>query len=111
MMDMGKMFGKIQEVQAKMKEAQEKLGTITADGESGGGMVKAVVNGNKKIISIDVEESLVVVEDKEMMQDLIVAAINLAIDEVDVKVKEEMKKTTEGMLPGGIPGFDLSKMF
>ena len=110
-MDMGKMFGKIQEVQAKLKQAQEQLDTITATGESGGGMVKAVVNGNKRVISIDVEENLVVAEDKEMMQDLIVAAINLAIGEVDIKVKEEMKKTTEGMLPGGIPGFDLSKMF
>ncbi len=111
MLDMGKMFGKIQEVQAKLKEAQEKLGTITAEGESGGGMVKAVVNGKKKVISIEVEENLVNAKDREMMQDLIVAAINAGMDEVEIKVNEEMKKTTEGMLPGGIPGFDLSKMF
>ncbi len=111
MLDMSKMFGKIQEVQAKLKEAQKKLETITATGESGGGMVKVVVNGKKKVISIEVEESLVNGQDKEMMQDLIVAAINMAIDDVEVKANDEMKKTTEGMLPGGIPGFDLSKMF
>ncbi|NJN25820.1 MAG: YbaB/EbfC family nucleoid-associated protein [Cyclobacteriaceae bacterium] len=109
-MDMTNMFGKIQEMQAKMKEAQENLGKITADGESGGGMVKATVNGRKKVLSINVEDSLLNPQDKEMLQDLVVAAINNALQNVEAKSGEELKKTTEGMLPN-IPGLDFSKMF
>ena len=55
MFDMMKMMGKVKELQDKMKEAQEKLVTITATGESGGGMVKATVNGKKQVVSIDVD--------------------------------------------------------
>ena len=73
-------------------------------------MVKAVVNGKKKLISIELEESLIKPEDREMLQDLIVAAVNKAIEEVELKANEEMRKSTEGMMPN-IPGLDLSKMF
>ncbi len=109
-MDMSKMFGKVREMQAKLKEAQENLENITATGEAGAGMVKAVVNGKKKLISIELEESLIKPEDREMLQDLIVAAVNKAIEEVELKANEEMRKSTEGMMPN-IPGLDLSKMF
>lgn len=109
-MDMSNMFGKMREMQTKLKEAQENLDKITAEGESGGGMVKAIVNGRKKIISIVIEESLMTPKDKEMAQDLVVAAINNALQNVELKSNEEIKKTTEGMMPN-IPGLDLSKMF
>lgn len=109
-MDMSNMFGKMREMQTKLKEAQENLDKITAEGESGGGMVKAIVNGRKKIISIVIEESLMTPQDKEMAQDLVVAAINNALQNVELKSNEEIKKTTEGMMPN-IPGLDLSKMF
>lgn len=109
-MDMSNMFGKIQEMQSKMKEVQENLEKITADGESGGGMIKAVVNGRKKVISISIEESLLNPQDKEMVQDLVVAAVNIALQNVESKSNEELKKTTEGILPN-IPGLDFSKMF
>lgn len=109
-MDMSNMFGKMREMQAKLKEAQENLDKITAEGESGGGMVKAIVNGRKKVISIVIEESLMTPHDKEMVQDLVVAAINNALQNVELKSNEEIKKTTEGMMPN-IPGLDLSKMF
>ena len=89
MFDMMKMMGKVKELQDKMKEAQEKLVTITATGESGGGMVKATVNGKKQVVSIDVDPDLVNGNDKEMMQDLVVAAINVALADVDVLAKEE----------------------
>jgi len=104
------MFGKIKEMQAKMKEVQENLDKITAEGEAGGGMVKAVVNGRKKVIEINIEESLMTPDDKDMLQDLIVAAINIALQNVEVKSNEEIKKTTQGMMPN-IPGLDFSKMF
>lgn len=104
------MFGKIKEMQAKLKEVQDNLDHITAEGEAGGGMVKAVVNGRKKIIEISIEESLMTPADKEMVQDLVVAAINIALQNVESKSNEEIKKTTQGMMPN-IPGIDFSKMF
>lgn len=103
------MFGKIKEMQAKLKEVQENLDRITAEGESGGGMVKALVNGRKKVLKIDIEESLLTPDDKTMLQDLVVAAINIALQNVEVKSNEEIQRTTQGMIPN-IPGFDLSKM-
>lgn len=107
MMDMMKMMGKMKEVQAKMKEAQENLVHVKATGESGAGMVKATVNGKKQLVQLDIDNEIINDSDKEMMQDLIIAAVNKAIEEADVKAKEELKKSTEGMLPN-IPGLDLS---
>ena len=109
-MDMSNMFGKMREMQSKLKEVQDNLDHITAEGESGGGMVKAIVNGRKKVISIAIEESLMTPKDKEMVQDLVVAAINIALQNVESKSNEEIKKTTEGMMPN-IPGIAFSKMF
>ena len=107
MFDMMKMMGKMKEVQAKVKEAQENLVHIKVTGESGGGMVKATVNGKKELVSLDIDQDLVKPDDREMLQDLIVAAVNKALQEVEVLAKEELRKSTEGMLPN-IPGLDLS---
>ncbi len=109
MLDMMKMLGKVKEVQAKMMEAQENLGHITAQGEAGAGMVVATVNGKKELIDLNIDDSLFTPDDKDMMKDLIIAAVNKAILDVDVLAKEEIKKSTEGMMPN-IPGFDLSSM-
>jgi nucleoid-associated protein EbfC len=109
MFDMMKMMGKMKEVQARMKEAQDNLVNVRASGESGGGMVKATVNGKRQLISIDVDPSLLKSEDKLVLQDLIVAAVNKAAEEADVLAKEELRKSTEGLLPN-IPGMDLSSM-
>jgi len=107
MFDMMKMMGKVKEMQSKMKEAQEELKELTVEGESGGGMVKATANGNKEITDLIIDESIISKEDKGMMKDLIVAAINKAVAEADIKAKEHIKKSTEGMLPN-IPGMDFS---
>lgn len=109
MFDMMKMMGKVKEVQTRMKEAQDKLVNITASGESGGGMVKAKVNGKKQLIAVDIDPALLKVEDKMVVQDLVVAAVNKATEAVDVLAKEEIRKSTEGLLPN-IPGMDLSSM-
>jgi len=109
MFDMMKMMGKMKEVQARMKESQDKLGTLYATGESGAGLVKAKVNGKKQLITLDVDSSLLKAEDKTILQDLIVAAVNKATEEADVLAKEEMRKSTEGLLPN-IPGLDLSNL-
>ena len=107
MFDMMKMMGKVKEVQGKMKEAQEQLKDIHAEGESGGGMVKAKANGNKELISLEIDDALVNTDDKNMMRDLIIAAVNKAVAEAELKSKDHIKKSTEGLLPN-IPGMDFS---
>lgn len=103
------MLGKMKEVQAKVKEAQEKLADIRVEGEAGGGMVKATVNGQKRLLSLAIDQELVKPEDQQMMQDLVVAAVNKAMEAADLRAKEEMKKHTDGLLPN-IPGMDLGGM-
>lgn len=107
MFDMMKMMGKVKEVQARMKEAQESLVHVRAEGESGAGLVKATVNGKKQLVSLEIDPSLLKETDKVILQDLIIAAVNKASDEADVLAKETLRKSTEGMLPN-IPGMDLS---
>jgi nucleoid-associated protein EbfC len=109
MFDMMKMMGKMKEVQARIKEAQDNLGKLTVTGESGGGMVKATVNGKRQLLSLDIDPALFKPEDKSVLEDLVVAAVNKAAEEAEVKAKEEMKKSTEGLIPN-IPGLDLSGM-
>jgi DNA-binding YbaB/EbfC family protein len=107
MFDMMKMMGKMKEVQARMKEAQDNLVNVRATGESGGGMVKATVNGKHQLISLDIDPVLLKDNDKTVLQDLVVAAVNKASEEANVRAKEELKKSTEGLIPN-IPGLDLS---
>lgn len=109
MFDMMKMMGKLREVQENVKKAQEGLKDISVTGESGAGMVKATVNGNREIINLDIDESIISREDREMMKDLVIAAINKALKEAEAAGREHMKKATEGMLPN-IPGLDLNNM-
>lgn len=109
MLDMMKMMGKMKEVQSRLKEAQDNLVRLRAHGEAGAGMVKATVNGKKQLIQIEIDPSLLKKEDQVIVQDLIVAAVNKAQDEAENLAKEEMRKSTDGLLPN-IPGFDLSGM-
>lgn len=106
-MDIFKMMGQVKEVQAKLKEAQENLGQITATGDAGAGMVTAIVNGKREVISVEVDESLLTPTDKEMLQDLVVAAVNKALREVETKAQETLQQSTSGMF--NIPGLDLSQ--
>jgi nucleoid-associated protein EbfC len=110
MFDMMKMMGKMKEVQAKIKEAQNNLVNIKTTAEAGAGMVSATVNGKKELVSLAIDDSLMKAEDKEMLQDLVIAAVNKATAEVEILAKDEIKKSTDGMLPN-IPGLDLGGMF
>lgn len=101
------MMGKMKDLQEKMKAAQENLKNITVTAEAGGGMVKAQANGQRKLLSVKIDESMILANDTEMLADLIVAAVNKALDEASEKGQEEMKKQTAGMLPN-IPGLDLN---
>src|SRR6185503_5096232 len=107
--DMMKMMGKMKEVQARMKEAQDNLVNVSASGESGGGMVKATMNGKKQLVLLDIDPTILKSDDKIIVQDLIVAAVNKASSEVEILAKEEMRKSTEGLLTN-IPGMDLSSL-
>ncbi|AMM52033.1 MULTISPECIES: YbaB/EbfC family nucleoid-associated protein [Hymenobacteraceae] len=107
MFDMMGMMGKVKEMQAKMKEAQENLKHITVSAEAGGGLVKATASGEKRILKIEIDETLMKPEDREMLSDLVVAAVNKALADAGEKAQEELKKHTSGMLPN-IPGLDLS---
>lgn len=103
MMDM---FGKMKEVQSRMKDAQQNLSAVTETGDAGAGMVKVTVNGLKNVLSIDIDPDLIKPDDREMLQDLIVAATNKAIGAVEVKAREHLRQATEGFLPN-IPGLNL----
>ncbi|GAB3942960.1 YbaB/EbfC family nucleoid-associated protein [Spirosoma harenae] len=107
-MNMFDMFGKMKEVQARMKEAQETLSTVSETGESGAGLVKVTVNGLKNVLKIEIDPDLIKspAEDREMLQDLIVAATNKALANVDVKAREHLREATQGLLPN-IPGLNL----
>jgi DNA-binding YbaB/EbfC family protein len=109
MLDMIGMMGKVKEMQARLKEAQDNLVNVKATGESGGGMVKATVNGKKQLLSVEIDPSLLKKEDQTILQDLVVAAVNKASDEAELLAKEELRKSTEGILPN-IPGLDLSNL-
>ena len=70
-------------------------------------MVKAKANGQRKLLSIEIDPTLLKADNAEMISDLVVAAVNKAMDEASEKGQEELKKQTQGMMPN-IPGLDLS---
>ncbi|MCC5915101.1 MAG: YbaB/EbfC family nucleoid-associated protein [Balneolaceae bacterium] len=108
--NMADMFGRISDIQAKVKEAQERLGEVTVDAEAGGGMVKVVANGKREVISIELDKDIIDPEDKEMLEDLVVAGVNKALEKAEAAGKEKMQDVYKDMMPGGgIPGMDLSK--
>jgi DNA-binding YbaB/EbfC family protein len=107
MFDMMNMLGKVKELQTKMKEAQDNLVYLTETAESGAGMVKVTVNGKKQVIKLEIDPDIVKASERDVMQDLIVAATNKALANIDDKIKEELKKSTQGILPN-IPGLDLT---
>jgi nucleoid-associated protein EbfC len=109
MFDMAAMMSKMQAMQSRMKTAQESLHTVTATGESGAGLVRATVNGHKLVIQLDIDPSLCTPDDRTMLQDLTVAAINKAMTNLDPLIKAHLGKATEGLLPN-IPGMDLGSL-
>jgi DNA-binding YbaB/EbfC family protein len=103
MVNIGNMMKQAQQLQKKMAEAQEKLNSIEVEGVSGGGMVKVLATGKGEIKRIHIDDSLLVKDEKEMMEDLIVAAINDAKQKGEAASQEEMKSVTGGIpLPPGM---------
>jgi len=109
--NMADMFGKLNDMQAKVKEAQEKLGEVTVEADAGGGMVKVKANGKRELISIDIDKDVIDPEDKEMLEDIVVAGVNKALEKAEEAGKQKMQDVYKDMMPGGgIPGMDMSKL-
>lgn len=101
--NMNKMMKQMQKMQRDMTKAQEELMEMTFDATSGGGMVKVTANGKKEILDVEISEEVVDPDDVEMLQDLIIAAINEVLTKIEDTTNEKMGKFTQGMnLPGGM---------
>lgn len=101
MKGMGDMMKQAQKLQARMLKIQEELAEKTVESAAGGGMIKVVATGRQQIVSIRIEKEVVNPEDVEMLQDLILAAVNDALSKSQEMVAAEMGKLTGGLnLPG-----------
>lgn len=104
--NMGNMQGmmkKMQKLQSEMAKLQEDLKTRTIEASAGGGVVTVVANGKKELVSVKIDPSAVDPEDVDMLQDLLLAAVNEAMRKVDEMTEREMGKLTSGMnLPAGM---------
>ena len=100
-----KMLKQLQQMQAKMAKIQEELGEKTVTGTAGGGMVEVVANGHQKVLSVTVKREVVDPADVEMLQDLVLAAVNDAMEKARELAAKEMGAVTAGMgLPPGLIG-------
>jgi DNA-binding YbaB/EbfC family protein len=101
--NMGRMMKQIQKMQADLARVQEGLKDKLAQGTAGGGVVKVTVNGHQEMLSIEISPEAVDPEDVEMLQDLIVAAVNDAFRKCQDMISEEMGKVTGGLNIPGLP--------
>jgi len=101
------MLKQVQKMQAEMQRVQGELGNKTVSEEAGGGMIKATANGNKEIISVEIDPQVINKDEKEILEDLVVAAVNKALQSANKMAEEDLAKVTKGMIPQGmnIPGF------
>jgi DNA-binding YbaB/EbfC family protein len=100
--NMGNMMKQMQKMQKQMETLQAELDVKEVEASAGGGAVSVTVNGKKEILNIVIEESVVDPEDIEMLQDLVMAAVNEAMRKAEDMMTQGMKKVTGGM---NIPGF------
>ena len=111
-MDMEEMLRKAQEaaenIQKQMGEAQAKLDTVEVEGVSGGGLVKIRCTAKGRLLGVSIDDSLIVPEDKQMLEDLVAAAFNDARTKADHAANAEMARVQQGM--GLPPGFKLPGM-
>jgi DNA-binding YbaB/EbfC family protein len=98
---LGGMVKQAQKIQAQLAKIQEEMAGKTIEASSGGGMVSVVMSGKQELISIKIEREVVNPDDIDMLQDLILAAVNEGIRKSQEMVTEEMKKLTGGL---SIPG-------
>jgi DNA-binding YbaB/EbfC family protein len=102
--NLGNIMKQAKKMQERMGKLQQELETRTIEAQAGGGMVKVVVNGKFEIVSLQIEKDVVNPEDIEMLQDLIVAAVNEGIRKAQEMASAEMAKITGGL---NIPGMGM----
>lgn len=101
MKNLGGLMKQAQKLQAKMAQMQEELGHRTVSAQAGGGMVEATVNGRQELLALRIDPEVASPDDVDMLQDLILAAVNEALNRSREMVAQEMSKLTGGMsLPG-----------
>ncbi len=102
MKNLNKIMKQAQKMQAKIQDMQERLGDQTVEASSGGGMVTAVVNGRQEVVSLKFEPDVVDPNEIDMLEDLVVAAVNEAMRKVQEMMQEEMSKATGGLDISGL---------
>ena len=102
-MNLESLFGKIQEVQDSMSKVRDQLNDITVEADAGGGMVKVLANANKRVLKITLDQEALI--DREMLEDLLCAAINKALERAEEEGRRHLQKSTLSILPN-IPGLD-----
>ena len=102
-MGMGDIMKQAQKMQDKMQKIQDELADLQAEASSGGGMVTVVANGKQEILEVRIDKQVVDPEDVEMLEDLVVAAVNQAMEKAQELANDEMGKAAGGML-GNLPG-------
>jgi nucleoid-associated protein EbfC len=101
---MGNLLKQAQDMQARMAKIQEELANKTVEGSAGGGMVRVIVNGQFNVTAVKIEASVVNADEKEMLEDLILAATNDGVRKARDLVSSEMSKITGGLkIPGLMP--------
>ncbi|HZK25201.1 MAG TPA: YbaB/EbfC family nucleoid-associated protein [Oscillospiraceae bacterium] len=101
--NMGGMMKKVQKMQKEMAQLQEELQERTLEVTSGGGMVRVEVNGKKEVVNLQIDPEAVDPDDLEMLQDMIIAAVNEGLRKIDEMIMTEMQKVTGGLnLPPGL---------
>ncbi len=100
--NIGNLMKQAQKMQADMQKAQEELANMEVEGQSGGGMVKVLMNGRHEVRRVSVDDSLMK-DDKDMLEDLLAAAVNDAVRRIEQTSSEKMSGLTAGLnLPGGL---------
>ncbi|MBI3187774.1 MAG: YbaB/EbfC family nucleoid-associated protein [Gammaproteobacteria bacterium] len=100
--NIGNLMKQAQKMQADMQKAQEELANMEVEGQSGGGMVKVLMNGRHEVRRVSIDESLMK-DDKDMLEDLLAAAVNDAVRRIEQTSSEKMSGLTAGFnLPGGL---------
>lgn len=104
-MNLGKMMQQAKCMQEQLQQMQEQLAQVEVSGEAGGGMVRATISGDRVLRSVQIDPALWAEHDRELVEDLVTAAVNEALKGVEDKVKEKQKEMFSGLpLP---PGFSL----
>jgi DNA-binding YbaB/EbfC family protein len=105
MKNLGNMLKQAQQMQARMQEMQAKLEAAVVEGQAGAGMVKVQLSGKGDLKRVSIDPSLMSADDREVLEDLLVAAHADAKQKVEAQMAEEMQKATAGLnIPGGLPG-------